>query len=158
MNALPPVVSDRTPPAAFDIVDAARDVDVLARTLYGEARAERVRVKEAIAAVVMNRVRRAQERGGYWWGGSVADVCQRPWQFPCWNPESPMRARLESLDAGNATFQSCLRIARRAVRGALKDPTAGSTHYHDQAAYPHWARGRSPAAEIGGRAFYNDIE
>lgn len=144
-----------TPPA---VADREGDVDVLARTLYGEARGDRVRAKEAIAAVVMNRVRRSKERGGYWWGGSVAEVCLRPWQFPCWNPGSPVRDRIEALDAGNATFRSCLRIARRAVRGALKDPTAGATHYHHAHANPHWARGRSPVAEIGGRAFYNDVE
>lgn len=156
MNAVvPPSISNRTSPA---VADAERDIDVLARTLYGEARAGRVRVKEAIAAVVMNRVRRAKERGGYWWGSSVAEVCRRPWQFACWNPGSTARARLEALDAGNATFRSCLRITRRAIRGALKDPTAGATHYHDRDANPHWARGRAPAAEIGGRAFYNDIE
>ena len=151
--AKPPRAS--TQPVA---ADPGRDVDVLARTLYGEARGDRVRVKEAIAAVVMNRVRRARERGGYWWGNSVSEVCLRPWQFPCWTPGSPARARIAALDPRNATFRSCLRIARRAVRGALKDPTSGATHYHDARANPHWARGRSPVAEIGGRAFYNDVE
>lgn len=138
--------------------DVEGDIDILARTLYGEVRTARVRTKEALAAVVMNRVRRARERGGYWWGASVAEVCQRRWQFPCWNPGSPARQRLEARTPDNATFRSCRRIARRAVHGTLKDPTAGATHYHAVGDNPHWARGRAPAVEIGGHAFYNDVE
>lgn len=42
---------------------AQHAADVLARTLYGEARGESVRGKEAVAAVVMNRVRRARAAG-----------------------------------------------------------------------------------------------
>ena len=36
-------------------------VDILARTIYGEARGESVRGKEAVASVVMNRVNRARK-------------------------------------------------------------------------------------------------
>ena len=115
-------------------------VEILARTLYGEARGELVRGKEAVAAVVINRVRRAKERRGYWWGSSVEEVCLRPWQFSCWNENDPNRARIEAVGKGsdkhNRNFQSCLRIARRALAGTLKDPTAGATHYHAEGMKP----------------------
>lgn len=134
-------------------------VDVLARTLYGEARGEPVRGKEAVACVVLNRVRRARRAGGhYWWGGTVAEVCRKPWQFSCWNAADPNRARIEKVAADNKVFQTCLRVARRAVAGTLTDPTEGSTHYHAKSASPPWARGRAPAAEIGNHLFYNDVE
>lgn len=133
-------------------------VDTLARTVYGEARGEPVRGKEAVAAVVMNRVARAMERGGWWWGSSVVDVCRRPFQFSCWNAGDPNRAKVERADESDREFASCVRIARRAVSGALDDPTFGATHYHAKGAAPPWAAGREPSAVVGRHKFYNDVE
>jgi len=135
-----------------------RDVDVLARTIYGEARGESVRGKEAVACVIMNRVKRAKDRGGYWWGDSVEKVCLRPWQFSCWNANDPNRAKLEQVEPGHRVFDTCLRIARRAVSGCLNDTTRGATHYHTEHVNPPWSRGRPACAEIGRHLFYNDIE
>lgn len=133
-------------------------VDTLARTLYGEARGELVRGKEAVAAVVMNRVRRAQERGGWWWGTGVVEVCRKPWQFSCWNENDPNRAKIEDAAESDREFASCVRIARRAVMAALEDPTQGATHYHAKGATPPWTTGRTPSAAIGNHLFYNDVE
>jgi len=136
-----------------------RDVDILARTIYGEARGEHVRGQEAVAAVVINRIRRARDRNGrYWWGTTIETVCHKPWQFSCWNAGDPNRQKIASVSARNRTFRTCLRVARRAMTGALKDPTDGATHYHANAVNPPWARRRAPSAEIGGHLFYNDIE
>ncbi len=136
----------------------ARTVDILARTIYGEARGELVRGREAVAAVIMNRVRLARQRQGYWWGASVEAVCTKPWQFSCWNAGDPNRDKLLAVGPENRAFQSCLRVARRAVEGRLIDPTGGATHYHARRVSPPWARGRAPSAEIGQHRFYNDIE
>lgn len=136
-----------------------RDVDVLARTIYGEARGELVRGQEAVAAVVINRVRRARDRGGrYWWGANIEAVCQKDWQFSCWNLGDPNREKIEAVTPENKTFKTCLRVARRAATGTLKDPTVGATHYHALGMSPPWARRRAPCAEIGGHQFYNDVE
>lgn len=135
-----------------------KSVDTLARTIYGEARGESVRGKEAVAAVIMNRVARAMERGGWWWGSSVIDVCRRPFQFSCWNAGDPNRAKIERADERDRDFAICLRVARRAVSGALADPTDGATHYHAEGFAPPWAAGRVPAAVIGRHKFYNDVE
>lgn len=133
--------------------------DALARTIFGEARGEPARGKEAVAAVVMNRVRRARDAGGtYWWGATIEDVCMRPWQFSCWNPNDPNFDKVQSVTTENSVFQSCLRIARRATAGSLKDPTNGATHYHAKSITPPWSKGRSPSAEIGNHLFYNDVE
>lgn len=134
-------------------------VDVLARTIYGEARGESVRGKEAVASVVMNRVNRARKRGGrYWWGDDVTTVCRKPWQFSCWNANDPNRAGIERVDERNKVFQTCLRVARRAIAGAVDDATDGATHYHAKAVSPPWAKKKSPSAEIGNHLFYNAIE
>ena len=134
------------------------EATILARTLYGEARGETVRGKEAVAAVILNRVHRAKQKNGYWWGNTVTAVCRKPWQFSCWNSNDPNRVKIEAVAPTNKTFACCLRIARRAINGGLEDPTQGATHYHAKSANPAWARGRPPSAEIGNHLFYNNVE
>ncbi|MGE5515311.1 MAG: cell wall hydrolase [Bacteroidota bacterium] len=126
--------------------------DILARTLWGEARGETVRGIEAVSAVVMNRVRR-----GGWWGNTVETVCLKPLQFSCWNPSDPNRVKLERVDEDDRQFRVCLRIARRAIAGSVDDPTNGATHYHVRGLLPAWSRDRTPSAEIGNHLFYNDV-
>lgn len=145
-------------PTSNDNERRAREIDVLARTIYGEARGEPVRGKEAVACVILNRARIARRRGGYWWGDGIEGVCLKPWQFSCWNADDPNRDKIEKVDAGNTTFKTCRRVARRAVGGALKDPTGGATHYHVDGIEPPWARGRAPVARIGRHLFYAGID
>lgn len=150
----PPPAIPALPPGGT--VEAA--VDTLARTLWGEARGEPVRGIEAVAAVVVNRVRIAVRQDGFWWGGSIVAVCRKPWQFSCWNPADPNRAKLLAVTVADPVFATCLRVARRAVAGLLPDPTGGATHYHHDTIHPAWAEGRAPSAEIGRHLFYTDVE
>jgi N-acetylmuramoyl-L-alanine amidase len=139
-------------PPAFDAVEPAvisADIELFARTLWGEAGGESVRGIEALAAVVMNRAAVPP-------GRSIDEACRG---FPCWNPENPDRPRMLGLKAGagpagDLLFTTCLRIARRAVAGLLDDPTGGATLYHDRSTLPDWTSGRVPTAEIGNRLFY----
>lgn len=133
-------------------------VDTLARTIYGEARGQTVRGMEAVAAVVMNRVRSAERRGGYWWGNTVTEVCRKPYQFSCWNRDDPNLPILLGALPGDPAFDCALRIARRAVAGTLGDPTGGATHYHAKTIRPHWAEGKTPSTAIGDHLFYDDID
>jgi len=135
-----------------------RATEILARTIYGEARGESVRGKEAIAAVIMNRVNLANRKGGYWWGRTIEDVCGKPWQFSCWNDNDPNRKKIEKVGPENRVFRSCIRIARRAAAGTLEDPTRGATHYHTFSSRPPWARGHAPVCVIGRHVFYAGIE
>lgn len=150
----PILIIDTEPDAESQTVPVRRGTpaDILARTLWGEARGEPVRGIEAVAAVVMNRVRR-----GGWWGTTVEAVCLKPSQFSCWLAADPNRAKLERVDEDDRVFRICLRIARRAIAGSVDDPTQGATHYHTRAVAPAWARGRDPSAEIGSHLFYNDV-
>lgn len=133
--------------------------EVLARTLYGEARGEPTPGKEAVACVILNRAARAEARGGsYWWGRDVAGVCLKPWQFSCWNPGDPNRPKLLAVTESNRAFRACLEVADRALAGAIEDITKGATHYHTRAVTPAWSRGRTPCAEVGAHVFYNDVE
>lgn len=153
MNA-PILIIDTEADGESQTVPAKRGspADILARTLWGEARGEPVRGIEAVAAVVMNRVRH-----GGWWGRTVEAVCRKPSQFSCWNADDPNRAKLERVDVDDRAFRICLRIARRALAGSVADPTGGATHYHVRGLLPAWAHGREPSAEIGSHLFYNDV-
>lgn len=129
-------------------------VEVLALTLWGEAADRPVRAMEAVAAVVMTRVRLAAVAGGpAHLGQGVAAVCRAPFQFACWHPGHPRQRALAELPA-SADLGPCHRVAARALAGALPDPTGGATHYHAAENLPRWALGRVPSAEIGGLVFY----
>jgi N-acetylmuramoyl-L-alanine amidase len=125
------------------------DIELFARTLWGESAGESVRGIEAVAAVVMNRAATLA-------GGSIDEACRG---FPCWRPCNPDLPRMLGLKAGAGSagellFTTCLRIARRAVAGVLEDSTGGARLYHDRSILPDWTRGREPTAEIGNRLFY----
>lgn len=127
------------------------DVEVLARTIYGEARGEPLDGKVAVASVIINRA----ESGG-WFGDSIKKVCLKPWQFSCWNQNDPNREEIQNVDETNRLFCECLMIADLAVHGLLIDNTNGANHYYAKAIpEPYWSKGKEPVAEIGGHAFFD---
>lgn len=134
------------------------EIDVLARTIFGEARGEPVEGMEAVANVVLNRVHISQKKGRYWWGNNIIGVCQKPYQFSAWNKNDPSYQRLTTVTDKNIHFATALRIARRAVIGALPDCTNGATHYHADYVSPYWARGEAPVKTIGRHIFYKLVE
>lgn len=134
------------------------EIDTLARTIFGEARGEPIEGLEAVANVILNRARISAKKGRYWWGNGIIGVCQKPYQFSCWNRGDPSYQRLISVTEKNIHFATCLRIARRAVIGALKDNTNGATHYHADYVSPYWAKGETPVITIGRHIFYKLVE
>lgn len=128
--------------------------DILARTLWGEARGETLAGIEAVANVIMNRVRFAQDRGGFWWGDDITAVCQKPYQFSCWNKNDPNYFKLLAVTPDDRAFAMCQRVARRAVNNVLTDNTMGATHYHNDSVSPSWTRHQSPTTRIGNHTFY----
>jgi len=129
-------------------------VDVLARTLWGEGRGEGPQGMEAIASVILNRVAVAEAHGGYWWGKDIISVCQKPYQFSCWNRSDPNYRQLQAVTDKDIHFVTAQRIARRAVAYTLADTTNGATHYHTKSILPDWAQGQTPSAMIGNHIFY----
>ncbi|MFV0626348.1 MAG: cell wall hydrolase [Alphaproteobacteria bacterium] len=133
--------------------------EVLARTIYGEARGEDLEGKKAIACVILNRVRLAKQNKKYvWWGSTIKEVCIKPWQFSCWNENDPNSKKIKAIKESDPTFRDCLIVAENAVNGLLQDTTNGATHYHTKKIMPKWARVKKPCAEIGNHLFYNNIE
>ncbi len=127
-------------------------VDVLARTLWAEARGEKEHGLKAVACVIVNRVRK-----GGWWGDTVEKVCRYPSQFSCWNPGTQSLAQLRSVTEANTEFRLCQLIARAAIAGEFADETKGACHYHRYDVQPDWSRGHLPSAAIGAHRFFNDI-
>nr|DAL30971.1 MAG TPA_asm: lytic transglycosylase [Caudoviricetes sp.] len=132
------------------------DADVLARTLYGEARGEGLLGIEAVANVILNRVALAKEHL-LWWGKTVAEVCLKPLQFSCWNPDDKnFQATVKASDT-DPVFRLCQRVAVRAMNGFLADTTHGATHYHAKQVNPAWARALTPVYEYGNHLFYRQV-
>ena len=82
----------------------------------------------------------------------------RAYQFSCWNRNDPSYKRLINVTADNKHFATALRVARRAVIGALEDNTAGATHYHADYVSPYWAVGEAPVKTISRHIFYKLVK
>lgn len=132
-------------------------IDTLARTLWGEARGDGPQGMEAVAAVILNRVKIAQAHGGYWWGNDIISVCQKPYQFSCWNRSDPNYRVLQAVTEKDLHFATAVRIARRAVAGTHPDITGGADHYHAKSITPDWTKGQKPTATIRNHIFYKLI-
>lgn len=130
------------------------EIDVLARTIWGEARGEGTAGMQAVACVVMNRAAIAQVHERYWWGKGIIGICQKPFQFSVWNKGDPNYRKVMVIDKKDLYFVTATRIARRALCGLLPDPTDGATHYHAAGITPYWARNEKPCAVIGRHIFY----
>jgi hypothetical protein len=140
---------------SFAVGDPADATDTLARTLWGEARSEPISGIRAVGAVVLNRASRGPR---YWWGGTIAQVCRKPYQFSCWNANDPNLPKLKAVAADDRIFRECSDIAALAIAGGLTETRLDATHYHTRAVFPSWAKGRKPCAETRNHLFYNDIE
>src|SRR5262245_472150 len=137
-----------------------RDLVVLARTIVGEARGERIAGMKAVAWVVLNRAKRPER-----FGETIADVCLRPLQFSCWNPGDPnmpitSTVTVEHPEVGRL-FVRCLGVAALCIVGEFEDLTNGADHYFSvRIDTPAWAK--DPAkmgfrVQIGSHKFYKEI-
>ncbi|MGK7895018.1 MAG: cell wall hydrolase [Xenococcus sp. (in: cyanobacteria)] len=139
---------------AKSFADENRSVDILARTIYGEARGENYQGKIAVAYTIINRV----ESPITWWGDSIIDVCQHPYQYSCWNINDPNRSKIKSVTRSNPNFEECYQVAKKVVAKEIEDPTSGATHYYAKyIATPSWAKGLTPAARIYNHLFFKGV-
>lgn len=149
-----------------DLIAALTETEVVAVTVYGEARGTGVEGMRAVADVIRNRV----QSGRY--GASWREVCLRKWQFSCWTPVGGPSNYLSVIGAAKAIvfktpppsgLAQAYAIAVDTVQGVRPDVTIGSTHYLTEALYqdplncPKWARRLQPAIVIGSHCFFNDV-
>lgn len=127
-------------------------IEILARTIYGEARGEPFEGKIAVGHVILNRVKK-----GGWWGDSIARVCLKDKQFSCWNQADPNWRVLVEIDDRDRLFRECKAAAYGVVGRTFTDETKGATHYHTKTVSPTWSEGREPCVVIGNHKFFNNV-
>lgn len=131
------------------MMDENKGIDVMARTIWGEARGEGTSGMQAIANVIMNRVNALS-----WFGNSVDGVCKKKYQFSCWNPNDLNSSQCALVSVADMQFKQCLKIAELAVSNQLRDLTQGANHYHAKSIRPYWADDKKKTVTIGNHVFY----
>jgi N-acetylmuramoyl-L-alanine amidase len=119
--------------------DLARE-EALMLALLELAGADSVRVIEALAAALVNDLR-----------DQPADATER-WSAP--QAPTGLCEDGRMIRDFDCRLGLCRRIARRALRGSLADPTRGANAFHRIEASPDWARELLPVAVYGPYLFY----
>jgi len=94
-------------------------VDVLTRTVYGEARGESEDGQAAVAWVIQNRV----AKGRAHMSKTIKDVCLQPKQFSCWNSNNPNRKLLLTLDMNSELYKNIRKVVEQILNGTRTDNT-----------------------------------
>lgn len=139
-----------------------RDVDVLARTIWGEARGEGRDGQIAVGWSIRNRVEMDLHGDGRpdWWGEGYEGVCRAPWQFSCWNRNDPNFAYLVGQKLIPASqYMLARECAVTVMAGVAPDPTGGATHYYatSMPKAPAWAVHATRTRKIGRHIFFKDV-
>lgn len=133
----------------------SQDLDVLARTIYGEARGEFLKKDggmqslQAIGWVVINRLKDKK------YGESIKGICQKQWQFSCWNNNDNNCDVIKNVTVNDAYFQRCMIAALQVISSSVDDCTNGADHYHNTLIEkPFWANDAKITTQIGNHIFY----
>jgi N-acetylmuramoyl-L-alanine amidase len=132
------------------------DIDVLARTIYGEARGEPYEGKWGVGRVIVNRAKSKK-----WFGADyIAETAQLAWQFSCWNRNDPNRQKLLDATYDDKLLRECMRAAMDALNGAqhLWFTDDVCHYYADHIRTPNWAEGKTPAGRLGNHLFFAGID
>jgi spore germination cell wall hydrolase CwlJ-like protein len=125
------------------------DIEVSARTVWGEARGEGWLGMEAVAWVIANRWRSDR------WNQNLSNVCFQPLQFSCWNPNDPNLPKLRVVDHSDRLFSIATIVSLVAVMNETADPTFGADHYHSVKITPEWDYNKlTRTMQVGNHVFY----
>jgi len=139
----------RAVPAAAAAARREAAIAALAEALAATGRGEPVRAIEALAAVVINRMRAARaRRAPPWWGVDLLSAVRAPGLFPP-RDEAP---------AAQPLACACRRIAARAAAGTLPDPTGGALFWHRWGEEPPPDAPEGKALRLGGLVFIRPAE
>lgn len=130
---------------------SAGDLNILARTVFGEARGQSFNGQVAVAWVVRNRTARPAR-----FAPTITGVCLAPVQFSCWNRGDASFVRLVSVEPPDPAFVVALAAAGMVLTDTLPDPTGGADHYHATYVKPSWAAKMYRTIQIGAHIFYKE--
>lgn len=136
------------------------DAQLLALTIYGEARGESREGKVAVGSVILERVDHRQ-----WDGTDIKSVCLMPYQFSCFLPDDPnfnlLKKIAENWDTKAANYlvlMDCYYVAKNLIDGTLPRSKAiadaHATQYKTIACKASWADEMKKITTIGGHQFY----
>ncbi len=145
-----PHILDPAPPFHLqaDATTRARAVDCLADAVYYEAAGEPREGREAVAQVVLNRVRHPNYPksvcGVVFEGSARAMGCQ--FTFTC---DGSLRRTPDTIG-----WRDAVEVAAAALDGFVSPFVGGSTHYHAVRVRPVWSTAMKPTRRIGAHQFY----
>jgi len=132
--------------------EKAKAINVVARTLYMEARGEGSAGLDMVMTVIWNRAGKNKAH--------LADVCLKPLQFSCWNSitnKSPSTYAIQ-FPAGAAhgsgkdmsSWDVCVNLANSAFNGTFKPSNdKWNAYYNPNRAKPKWANELIGATTVG---------
>ncbi len=141
------------------------DKQIMALTIYGEARGEGEEGKIAVGSVILERVDHRD-----WDGDTIQEVCLMPYQFSCYLPADPNYPALkliaqdwESKYLHSMDLRECYRISCDMLSGliprAKEIAESHATQYLTTAlrktkACPKWVNTMKLVALVGSHEFY----
>lgn len=128
----------------------SQDVDIAARTAWGEARGAGLHGMLMVLWVIRNRALDPR------WPDRPADVALQDRQFSAWNDGNPNRPKMEDLTPNDMLFRANMAMARAIFESLdVRDPTLGATHYFaDYIDTPTWAENLEFTVQLGHHRFY----
>ena len=129
-------------------MDASRELDCLTQAAYYEARGEGREGMQAVAQVVLNRVRHSafpmSVCGVVYQGAGRRTGCQ--FSFTC---NGAMRGPVN-----RAAWDRARDVASKALSGAVFAPVGNATHFHTTAVAPVWRNTLVKVGQVGQHLFY----
>lgn len=132
--------------------------DIVARTIWGEARSLGYEGMHAVANVIMNRYHKKT-----WYGLTPIAVCLRNekgvYQFDCNDPKDPNYKLVQAATINDPQYSMAMKIAIDSFSDDFPDITNGATHYYSETIpMPYWAKDKDPCFIVGNTKFFNNID
>ena len=143
------------------------DIDIMARTAWGEARGESDQGRAAVMFAILNRTLTRHldpEAQPAQFKFTIRETCKAGIpgrkQFSTWNTKDPNYKLIQRLDenspgADNRIFAELKDLAREALAGNATNPIGGAEHYHTTGVTPSWSKYWKVDFRIGVHKFFD---
>lgn len=150
------IEESQTPNVPPHVIAALTEIDCLAKNIYFEARGEGKQGQQAVAWVVMHRVKSKRFPN---------TICEVVWQRKL-NPRTQRyvpqfswtRGRKLEAPKDLRAWREALKTARDVYSGRSHDIVSGATHYHASYVRPWWSCALARTIKIGRHIFYRSLQ
>ena len=140
----------------FGNYTALQSSNIIARTLYAEARNDGKVGMEAVASVIYNRAKGNKD--------NFTKACLKPKQFSCWNKftkeeADPKNFKVKIPSSVNknkkneALWKEAMQIVADMLNGTFKPTTTANMYFNPQKCSPKWANELTDVKMIGSHKF-----